>query len=462
MRTVVLALLGKVDPAPHVTPWREACRPLFVKRFHTSELLEANILNTSDRNLHRVRDRVLHDIHERRSLCDRQQQCSITVNVTSGSLHVCLPEAVIRSARLCEPWGEKWQRIGTRLDRCFDLNVSAIVMWYDELRSTRPFLTKDDALASHLATKTASEQKGVGAEAELALEHRFRELLHVGAQGEDAAMRNRPGLLRSCAVVGSGHDLMCGSRSIGSAIDRQYDGVFRANSAQHYSLGTVGQMMKRALSSRRDWRFLFLLKTRSDPNRAGTRTTFRVNCLFASQVVDKNETCIVSRSWLRQPWDRERFMNMRHPCCDRIQFRSNYTLPRLLELANEGARLRFLRSASRFTIAQEAALQALERSSGGNALIAALALCKRVSLFGAGLYATGPTDDKRYVHYYDDNGVGQCANQSDPRIARYVERHLGRPGVQRLIKQWRRDRIQHELFLHVLHALGMIQWTLPQ
>jgi len=54
----------------------------------------------------------------------------------------------------------------------------------------------------------------------------------------------------------------------------------------------------------------------------------------------------VGRSWLSQPWGKERFTNLRHPCCDNIAFTSNYSLPHLHTLAAlEGVPFHFLRGA---------------------------------------------------------------------------------------------------------------------
>ena len=71
-------------------------------------------------------------------------------------------------------------------------------------------------------------------------------------------------------------------------------------------------------------------------------------------------------------------------------------------------------------------------------------------------------DDKRYLHYYDEQGVAVCANRSSPIFSRYLTRHSIKPGVQYLVNQWQTDRLRHELFLHVLHALGMVQWVQPK
>jgi hypothetical protein len=94
---------------------------------------------------------------------------------------------------------------------------------------------------------------------------------------------------------------------------------------------------------------------------------------------------------------------------------------------------------------------------------AAIALCRRpVAVYGAGLLshrspAQGAGADKVYSHVYDE-GAGRCVNLS--RAARF----LGpRKDVRRMRwvekTKWRRQRVQGELLLHLLHALGMIRWV---
>jgi len=227
------------------------------------------------------------------------------LNASSASpqLHICLPRIAAESV-LCEPWGEKWQRIGAPLPSCIALDVRAVASWYSELRSAPPFLAEDDPqLERALAAKRRqrAQQQHSSADDDDVNGHEnvesFRALLRASSRHErrhhqSQSEWNRPGRFASCALVGSGHDLQCGTREMGSFID-SHDRVFRSNAAQHYSLGSVGHMMHNALRSHKSWRFLFLLKTRVEPERAGRRTDFRTNCLWASDVVGRNESCIV-------------------------------------------------------------------------------------------------------------------------------------------------------------------------
>lgn len=60
------------------------------------------------------------------------------------------------------------------------------------------------------------------------------------------------------------------------------------------------------------------------------------------------------------------------------------------------------------------------------------------------------------VHFYDEAGVGHCGghNRSDEWD--------GGPGYlwqkRNILHQWRKDRLRQELFLHLMHSLGIVQW----
>ena len=122
------------------------------------------------------------------------------------------------------------------------------------------------------------------------------------------------------------------------------------------------------------------------------------------------------------------------------------------------ARFHFLRGMTGRFVGREPSIAALQRSSGGNALLAALALCDRVRLYGAGLYSTSPTGDKRYLHYYDE-GVGHCnAEERGSQAAAGRYSRMYRWKTRNIVRIWRADRLRHELFLHLLSAVGMVEW----
>ena len=131
-------------------------------------------------------------------------------------------------------------------------------------------------------------------------------------------------------------------------------------------------------------------------------------------------------------------------------------------------------------------LEAMLGGSGGNAMHAAISMCDRVDVYGAGLYSTAVDTSKAYVHLYDW-GAGSCiephiypavaakAKQCDERpllrgaaggVASRDARHQ-RQGHQGKYpstfcasrESWARARIRTELLLHVLHALEVIRWV---
>jgi hypothetical protein len=492
-------------PSPSTVPWKTGCRSLRqidqrlpvdaawrIKSIAATQP-ESRNGTSARRALAAAAAQMVGDLHARGVLCDADLPCRVTfddADLSRLSLTACLPAAV-SSSRLCEPWGERWQRTGAEVgpNFCARFDVTAIAAWYNEQALLPPFLRADgpptatasgrqpETLTALLDTKPLRSRRH-SAEQYAPERARMRALVrasasrareHAAGGGSNSDAWDWPGTHRTCAVVGSGHDLRCGTRKgMGGEIDAATK-VFRANSAQHYSLPSVGNLMRLALRSRRWWTLLFLLKTRLHWSRAGKRTDYRVNCLYASYLVTPNETCIVSRAWFEQRWGSERFMNVRHPCCDYAREHSNYTLSHLEALTGlrnssssahkvgEGAlnaRIHFLRGASRALLHREPSLAALQRSSGGNALMAAVGLCQTVRLYGAGLYATSPKDDKRYLHFYDEAGIAQCGgrNRSEAGGPRY------RLKMRKVSEAWRVDRLRHELFLHVLHALGVVQW----
>ena len=100
-------------------------------------------------------------------------------------------------------------------------------------------------------------------------------------------------------------------------------------------------------------------------------------------------------------------------------------------------------------------LESLMHTSGGSALLAALASCEHLSVYGSGLFgrSTHLGSDKSYVHYDDPHGVGGCANRSEGRS--------GAPGAappSAEHSKWLRDRVTHEVLLHTLHAMGALTW----
>ena len=101
----------------------------------------------------------------------------------------------------------------------------------------------------------------------------------------------------------------------------------------------------------------------------------------------------------------------------------------------------------------------LRGSSGGQALLSALALCDQVDVYGSGLLSLGGGGgDKLYPHFYDER-VGLCLPlPSDNATARQqIKAASDRRWFSRA--NWRRDRLRMEMLLHILHSLGILHWV---
>jgi len=221
-----------------------------------------------------------------------------------------------------------------------------------------------------------------------------------------------------CAFVGGGHDLRCSKR--GSEIDQNHDAVFRANRRADAGLEA----------------------------HVGHKTTYRVNCLDKGKNPGpKDEICIISRAWWKQKWDAESFNNKAHPCCDATR-RSRYNINHLRKRARHHQYYWHTGVTS-----GDRMMDMLLRSSGGNALVAALSLCRHVNVYGAGLYSKGPEFDKTYLHHYDREARG-CLALEAPDTALAFHRPRGFENTY----IWRQSRIFHELLLATMHSLGIMSW----
>ena len=101
-----------------------------------------------------------------------------------------------------------------------------------------------------------------------------------------------------------------------------------------------------------------------------------------------------------------------------------------------------------------AGLSSLSESSGGNALLSALAACRHVALYGSGLLRLREEGELVYSHFYDAGGAGRCASPS----AQLDRQSCNRAACQEARRRWRRDRLETEVLLHALHALGIVAW----
>ena len=211
---------------------------------------------------------------------------------------------------------------------------------------------------------------------------------------------------------------------------------------------------------------------RIDDTRGGSRTTFRVNCLFGNRAAlpspssftmthassflratvlskrQEHETCVIAHSWLNQVWGKEGFNNLRHPCCSNNLMRSSYNLSNIKALEAKGVRFALFRALE----SGEDSIDAMLAGSGGNALHAALTMCEHVDVYGTGLYSGGANEDKVYAHAYDEK-VGVCL---EPGSRVYEFGNL--KGLNGFFN-WRRDRVKQELLMHLMHAMGVIRWV---
>ena len=153
--------------------------------------------------------------------------------------------------------------------------------------------------------------------------------------------------------------------------------------------------------------------------------------------------------WWHQAWGEESMSNSHRPCCEASK-RSSYNASTISRAQAGGARFAWLHTIRAGSRSLDFGL----RGSGGNALQAAIALCKSVDVYGAGLVSKGALDDdKIYAHYYDHEGVGECT----PATRRLPLLDPPQP-KREIIDEWVRDRISADVYLHVLHQLKIIQW----
>ena len=92
------------------------------------------------------------------------------------------------------------------------------------------------------------------------------------------------------------------------------------------------------------------------------------------------------------------------------------------------------------------------QGTGGSSLHAAIALCKTVDVYGAGLFSEGVSADKRYAHYYDRHGIAACAAKQNKRPAGHGKLSAATPPTLAV------DTTLAEIYMHVLHELGIVRW----
>jgi hypothetical protein len=351
---------------PNATSWRHTCAT--VRRMRSSkrrvnlrrasppwvEMLTAPGSSSAQAALVRAAAQLERDLADRNVLCSKivGEACVVTTFNTTGVLTICLPpSARVRASRMCEPWGEAFQQHGGAIGNftmtaCVSFDTFKISRWWKAMRAATPFLTStaDPRLAAllkakHFASRFQKTQRDPASVA--ARVAHFGRLLNLslhrshdaaaslvnGAAGAATTAAARavaaasdagpwqPRMFERCAVVGSGHDIRCSPVQHGHDIDSA-DAVFRSNAAQPSRPSHPNVFY--AHDDRNVPRYvrLFMRLNRIESARAGTRTSFRTNCLLGARAVSTEEVCVIPRDWWSHGWDREMKENNRHPCCD--------------------------------------------------------------------------------------------------------------------------------------------------
>ena len=244
--------------------------------------------------------RLTRDLVAREVLCDATRPCTVSVSPPPKTrehqqlrARICLPSiaaAEAATAMVCEPYGEMWQQLGgeahlfhssrskyklaIRGDRryngsidgafaspaCATFELRPLARWWLRLRSSSPFLNASALTASRRNGNLAQGWPLQGKQSKGAATSTAKQLADssfaaafaawLASSSSAASTRtHRPLGYRSCAVVGSGHDLRCG-QARGAEIDGRHEAVFRSNAAQHapevggFSKGARAQSVK--------------------------------------------------------------------------------------------------------------------------------------------------------------------------------------------------------------------------
>ena len=360
--------------------------------------------NPTDHNRDAIMHRLRSLLRSRGTLCSASFPCSVTPapGGDNHTLQICLPGLSAGGGTFCQssPMGpSSWFLIKAcargARSRCFTFDTRAITHYYGELRE----------LMARIRLTTRTGRRG------------------PVLKGWGTPPEPQPKLLISrqldrCALAMSGHTLQCGLRTWAPLIDNpsHYDAVFRANDRKATSV-------------------------------AGSRTDVAYhNCNSAP----KGASCV------EDPWlEWSTFMPTRR---------------QLSPSTGLGVTI-----------------------SGGTLIDLAIATCKRVDVFGAGMFSRGPGSDIVYQHYYDNSLTPHCTAPCLSAVASRVEglvsrreadisRRVCRPKsdcgainrthapsasgvVERMASAIAPSEvpddffIRSELRLHVLHALGELNWV---
>ena len=425
--------LGVVQPpAVPLPPWPLPPELEAAQRRGSSVSAFELLLNRTHLRAH-VLPRLREALHSRGTLCSESAPCTVDAK-RRGEFSICLPAARPKESpgTLCEITPEersagfvlrKACSRGARR-RCFRFHAEHILRWALERRRRAGLLRARDASAGVPLCK--------------------------GRCGPiPAAMRRRD--LKRCAVVMPGHSLRCGLRPWGRVIDSpRYDAVFRSN---RYPKETAV----------------------AEARRAGRRTDYAYNhCDQAPPTAFCMGPC-------------ESFLPLTSPngtrfgqVCTDLSRKSVHLSGLRVSTHLIGRRCK----ASKFCTTFKASGLGYAHS-GGWVLDHASALCDQVDVFGMGMFSHGgASSDVIYQHHYDARfaercSPARCLREGDPKFLPHLEA-LCRPketcdrskttkteawssasDAGAVLKSEDQEDFffRSELRLHVLHAIGLINWV---
>ena len=363
-----------------------------------------------NRRVDRNRDAIMHRLRSllrsRGTLCSTPFPCTVAPapGGRNHTLQVCLPRLPEGGGTFCQaspmqPPSKGWFLIKAcargARRRCFTFDTRAIMRYYGELRRIVTGIRQEQ--------RVRREQDGRG----------------TSHEPKSLAPKLLASRLGRCALVMSGHTLRCGRRKWARLIENRshYAAVFRAN---NYG---------RAVDV------------------AGSRTDVAYhNC----EAAPRGASCVEDQ-WLE----------------------SSTIMPtrrQLLPSTGLGATI-----------------------SGGSLSDLAIASCKRVDVFGAGMFSRGPGNDVVYQHYYDNPLTTHCRAPCLSAVLNRVEGQVSReeanisrrvclpksecsainrthaPSATGVVEMMASTLFasevpddfyfRSELRLHVLHALGELNWV---
>ena len=363
-----------------------------------------------NRRIDRNRDAIMHRLRSllrsRGTLCSTLFPCTVAPapGGRNHTLQVCLPRLPEGGGTFCQaspmqPPSKGWFLIKAcargARRRCFTFDTRAIMRYYGELRRIVTGIRNEQ--------RVRREQDGRG----------------TSHEPKYLAPKLLASRLGRCALVMSGHTLRCGRRKWARLIENRshYAAVFRAN-----NYGWAVDV-------------------------AGSRTDVAYhNC----EAAPRGASCVEDQ-WLE----------------------SSTIMPtrrQLLPSTGLGATI-----------------------SGGSLSDLAIASCKRVDVFGAGMFSRGPGNDVVYQHYYDNPLTTHCRAPCLSAVLNRVEGQVSReeanisrrvclpksecsainrthaPSATGVVEMMASTLFasevpddfyfRSELRLHVLHALGELNWV---